>query len=173
MLYTVQRFLPRMQAGRLSCARKLWHIDESKIVRYTSYAPSKFIAIGCQNASMPEGSVIAPFVRVSISASTVTQGFEIENKTNPTKLIINSEQGGLIIRRRGQDHMILKTIVENPPFCSTFTFDAWMLTALTAGWNPSVACWISDVANCGSPLFRFISLFLCCKTGGLFGGIRE
>jgi hypothetical protein len=55
--------------------------------------------------------------------------------------------------------MVGKAIVENPPFGVYFTFDAWMLTALTAGFGPvsSLLDAVSQIA--GGPLFRFISLF--------------
>jgi 3-dehydrosphinganine reductase len=157
VIYTVQAFLPRMQAGTIVLCSSI--CGQIGVFGYTSYAPSKFALRGfaeCLHAELCNSPI---HVQVAYPPDTDTEGFEIENKTKPNETRLISEQGGLAKPEDVAKVMVGKAIVKNPPFGVYFTFDAWMLTALTAGFGPvsSLLDAVSQIA--GGPLFRFISLF--------------
>jgi 3-dehydrosphinganine reductase len=157
VIYTVQAFLPRMQAGTIVLCSSI--CGQIGVFGYTSYAPSKFALRGfaeCLHAELCNSPI---HVQVAYPPDTDTQGFEIENETKPHETRLISEQGGLAKPEDVAKVMVAKAIAKNPPFGVYFTFDAWMLTALTAGFGPvsSLLDAVSQIA--GGPLFRFISLF--------------
>jgi 3-dehydrosphinganine reductase len=157
VIYTVQAFLPRMQAGTIVLCSSL--CGQIGVFGYTSYAPSKFALRGfaeCLHAELCNSPI---HVQVAYPPDTDTEGFVIENETKPHETRLISEQGGLAKPEDVAKIMVGKAITENPPFGVYFTFDAWMLTALTAGFGPvsGLLDAVSQIA--GGPLFRFISLF--------------
>jgi 3-dehydrosphinganine reductase len=157
VIYTVQAFLPRMQAGTIVLCSSI--CGQIGVFGYTSYAPSKFALRGFAECLHVELCNSPIHVQVAYPPDTDTEGFEIENKTKPNETRLISEQGGLAKPEDVAKVMVGKAILENPPFGVYFTFDAWMLTALTAGFGPvsSLLDAVSQIA--GGPLFRFISLF--------------
>jgi 3-dehydrosphinganine reductase len=98
-------------------------------------------------------------VQIAFPPDTDTPGFEEENKQKPyvTKLI--SEQGGLASPKDIARRMVTEAIKPNPPFFVYFTFEGWMLSALTAGMSPvsTLGDAVSQVALMS--LFRLVSLF--------------
>jgi 3-dehydrosphinganine reductase len=156
-MYTVQAFLPRMQAGTIVLCSSI--CGQIGVFGYSAYAPSKFALRGfaeCLHAELCNSPVN---VQVAYPPDTDTEGFEIENITKPVETRLISEQGGLAKPQDVAKVMVANAIVENPPFGVYFTFDAWMLTALTAGFGPvsTLLDAVSQIA--GGSLFRFISLF--------------
>lgn len=156
VIYAVQAFLPRMQAGTIVLCSSI--CGQIGVFGYTSYSPSKFALRGfaeCLHAELCNSPI---HVQVAYPPDTDTQGFESENKTKPVETRLISEQGGLAKPEDVAKVMVGKAIAENPPFGVYFTFDSWMLTSLTAGFGPvsGLLDAVSQIA--GGPLFRFISL---------------
>lgn len=156
-IFTAQAFLPHMSAGTIVFTSSM--AGQIGVFGYTAYAPTKFAIRGfaeCLHAELCHTNVR---VQVAYPPDTDTPGFEKENSSKPEETRLISEQGGL-----AKPHEVAKTMVRsamqaNPPFSVYFSFDGWMLTALTCGFDPvmSVADALSQVV--GMTFFRWISLF--------------
>ena len=157
-IYTVQAFLPLMANGTIVFTSSI--VGQVGFFGYTSYAPTKFALRGFAEALHAElADQPSVNVQVAFPPDTDTPGFEEENKLKPkvTKLI--SEQGGLASPKDVAQKMVKEAVKPNPPFLVYFSFEGWMLAALTAGMSPvsTLGDAVTQVA-CMS-LFRFVSLF--------------
>jgi 3-dehydrosphinganine reductase len=155
-IYTVQACLPHMQAGTIVLCSSM--AGQVGVFGFTAYAPTKFALRGfaeCLHAELCNSPI---HVQLAYPPDTDTPCFKLENETKPVETNLISEVGGLSQPDDVAKIMVAKALLKNPPFGVYFTFDAWMLTALTAGFGPvsSLLDAVSQIA--GGPLFRFISL---------------
>lgn len=157
-IYTVQAFLPLMSQGVIVFTSSA--AGQVGIFGYTAYAPTKFALRGFAEALHSELADNPNLnIQVAFPPDTETPGFEEENKLKPevTKLI--SEQGGLASAKDVAKRMVNEAVKPNPAFFVYFSFEGWMLAALTAGMSPvsTLGDAVTQVALVS--LFRLISLF--------------
>ena len=156
-IFTVKAFLPKMTTGTIQFTSSM--AGQVGTFGYTAYSPTKFALRGFAEALHMELVRRPISVCVAYPPDTDTPGFEQESLTKPAETKLISEEGGL-----AKPHDIARTMVSeackiNPRFSIYFSFDGWMLSALTAGFSPVTSSFEAVPQVAGMCLFRVISLF--------------
>jgi|UniRef100_A0A8J9TBM0 3-dehydrosphinganine reductase len=156
-IYTTKAFLPHMKAGTICFCSSI--CGQIGIFGYSAYSPTKFALRGFAECLHVELCNSPVNVQIAYPPDTDTPGFEKENVGKPKETQLISEQGGLSKPDDIARVMVTEAFRPNPRFNVYFTFDAWMLSSLTAGFSPiaTMQDGVSQVA--GMTLFRFVSLF--------------
>ena len=157
-IFTVQAFLPLMEHGTIVFTSSM--AGQVGIYGYTAYSPTKFALRGFAEALHSE-LADQPYLNVQVAfpPDTDTPGFEEEEKIKPKETRLISEEGGLAKPEDVANAMVKAATAPNPSFLVYFSFEGWMLSALTAGMGPVSALpdAVTQVALGG--LFRYVSLF--------------
>ena len=157
-IYTVQAFLPLMTKGTIVLTSSM--AGQLGVYGYTAYSPTKFALRGFAEVLHAELSDQPEIhIQVAFPPDTDTPGFQEEEKIKPHETRLVSENAGLAKAEDIAHEMVSAASGSNPTFLVYFSFEGWMLSALTSGMSPvsSLGDAVTQVALNG--LFRFISLF--------------
>lgn len=156
-IFTVQAFLPYIQAGTITLCSSV--CGQVGIYGYSSYAPAKFALRGFAEVLHAELCSKPIHVQVAYPPDTQTPGFDRENLTKPKATKLISEKAGLFQPGQIGRKMLHEAMASNPRFAVYFDLDGWMISNLTAGFAP-VTNWMDAVTQLAlSSILRWISLF--------------
>lgn len=162
-IYTVQAFLPHLKKNKSGGGTIVLTSSmggQVGIFGFGAYAPTKFALRGYAESVHAELAAIPNVhIQVAFPPDTDTPGFAHEETMKPPETRLISETAGLAQPAEIATSMLNAAVASNPTFFVYFTFEGWMLSALTAGMSPvsSLVDAMAQVALMG--LFRFVSLF--------------
>lgn len=156
-IYSTRAFLPYIKSGTICLCSSMG--GQIGVFGFSSYSPTKFALRGFAECLHMELCNSPVHVQIAFPPDTDTPGYELENRSKPKETHLVSEQGGLSKPEQVAKVMLKEATSPTPRFYVYFTFEGWMLCALTSGMSPvsTLGDALSQVS--AMSLFRFVSLF--------------
>jgi len=160
VIYTVHAFLPYMKAGTISLCSSA--AGQAGVFGYSAYSPTKFGLRGfaeCLHQELMKPEHANVHIQVAYPPDTETPGFAKENIAKPEETKLISQAAGLLKPEQVGNVMLDEAMADHPRFNVYFNFDGFLLSILTAGFEP-VTSLGNAVAQLSAMTFtRWIALF--------------